>query len=97
MYDLIIAGAGPAGSNLARLLAKATDLKICIIDKRMMNTMKESKPVKTCGGLLSPDAQHMLARLGITIPVDVLEDPQLFSVRTIDFDNGLDRTYQRYY
>lgn len=97
MYDIIIVGAGPAGSNLARLLSKSTDLKICLIDKRRLDQDNGFKRNKACGGLLSPDAQHMLARLGVTIPVDVLEDPQLFSVRTIDFDNGLDRHYQRYY
>ncbi len=97
MYDIIIAGAGPAGSNLARLLSKSTDLKIGLIDKRRLDLSEDPKLVKACGGLLSPDAQHMLAKLGITIPVKVLEDPQLFSVRTIDFDNGLDRHYQRYY
>ncbi len=97
MYDIVIAGAGPAGSNLARMLSIATDLKIGLIDKRRLDLEGKDKIVKACGGLLSPDAQHMLARLGITIPVSVLEDPQLFSVRTIDFDNGLDRHYQRYY
>ncbi len=97
MYDIIIVGAGPAGSNLARLLSKSTDFKICLIDRRRLDHQQDIKRNKACGGLLSPDAQHMLARLGVTIPVDVLEDPQLFSVRTIDFDNGLDRHYQRYY
>ncbi len=97
MYDILIAGAGPAGSNLARMLSISTDLKIGLVDKRRLDLMEDDKLVKACGGLLSPDAQHMLARLGITIPVSVLEDPQLFSVRTIDFDNGLDRHYQRYY
>jgi len=97
MYDILIAGSGPAGSNLARILSKSTELKIGLIDKRRLDLVEDDKLFKACGGLLSPDAQHMLARLGITIPVSVLEDPQLFSVRTIDFDNGLDRHYQRYY
>lgn len=97
MYDIVIAGAGPAGSNLARLLSKYTKYKICLIDKRRLDLNQDEKRNKTCGGLLSPDAQHMLSRLGITIPIDVLENPQLFSVRTIDFDNGIDRHYQRYY
>ncbi len=97
MYDIIIVGAGPAGSNFARLVDKFTDYRVCLIDKRRLELEENLTRSKACGGLLSPDAQHMLARLGITIPVDILEDPQLFSVRTIDFDNELDRHYQRYY
>lgn len=97
MYDIAIIGAGPAGSNLARLLAQQTQLKICIIDKRDLQSPHDPMRRKACGGLLSPDAQQMLARQGLTIPVSVLEDPQLFSVRTIDFDNRLENHYQRHY
>lgn len=97
MYDIAIIGAGPAGSNLARLLAQQTQLKICIIDKRDLNQTSDPIRRKACGGLLSPDAQRMLARQGLTIPVSILEDPQLFSVRTIDFDNQLENHYQRHY
>jgi flavin-dependent dehydrogenase len=100
MYDIAIIGAGPAGSNLARLLAQQTQLKICLIDKRPLQVSSDVSiggRRKACGGLLSPDAQKMLARQGLTIPVSILEDPQLFSVRTIDFDNKLENHYQRHY
>ena len=100
MFDIVILGAGPAGSNLARLLAQQTQLKICLIDKRPLQTSSDAQiggRRKACGGLLSPDAQKMLARQGLTIPVSILEDPQLFSVRTIDFDNKLENHYQRHY
>ena len=97
MYDIAIIGAGPAGSNLARLLAQQTQLKICLIDKRSLQEMQPGTRRKACGGLLSPDAQKMLARQGLTIPVSILEDPQLFSVRTIDFDNRLENHYPRHY
>lgn len=39
---------------------------------------------KPCGGLLSEDAQRSLARYDITLPKDVLVDPQIFAVKTID-------------
>nr|WP_243201590.1 MULTISPECIES: FAD-binding protein [unclassified Fusibacter] len=97
VYDIVIVGAGPAGSNLARLLSTRTDYSVCLVDKRRLDEHVDEKRRKACGGLLSPDAQHMLAKLGLTIPVSILEDPQLFSVRTIDFDNGLDCHYQRFY
>jgi flavin-dependent dehydrogenase len=89
MYDIAIIGLGPAGATLARLLNKK--YKIIIIDK------KNSKISKCCGGLLSPDAQKILAQFDICLPKDVLADPQIFSVKTIDLDNNIERFYQRFY
>jgi len=89
MYDIAIVGLGPAGSTLARLLDKK--YKIIAIDR------KNSKISKCCGGLLSPDAQKILAQFDICLPKDVLSDPQIFSVKTIDLDNNIERFYQRFY
>ena len=74
-YDLTIIGGGPAGATLARLLADK--YRILLIDK--------ARP-KCCGGLLAPDAQKMIARLGLVLPDSVLNGPQLFSVLVHDFD-----------
>lgn len=52
---------------------------------------------KCCGGLLSPDAQHSLAALGLNLPLDVLVDPQIFAVRTMDLQMETERYYQRPY
>jgi len=89
MYDIAIIGLGPAGATLARLLNKK--YKVIIIDR------KKTESGKCCGGLLSPDAQKILAQFDICLPKDVLADPQIFSVRTIDFDNNIERFYQRFY
>jgi flavin-dependent dehydrogenase len=89
MYDIAIVGLGPAGSTLARLLDKK--YKVIAIDR------KKSKSSKCCGGLLSPDAQKILAQFDICLPKDVLSDPQIFSVKTIDLDNTIERFYQRFY
>ncbi|MDR1506455.1 MAG: FAD-binding protein [Treponema sp.] len=89
MYDIAIIGLGPAGATLARLLGG--NRKIIAIDS------KGSKINKCCGGLLSPDAQKILAQFDLCLPKDVLVDPQIFSVKTMDFDNNLERFYQRYY
>ncbi|MDW7662150.1 MAG: FAD-binding protein [Bacillota bacterium] len=99
MYDILIIGAGPAGSNLARLLSKdkSNPYKVGLIDKRRLDKPVDPLRQKACGGLLSPDAQKMLAKLDLNIPSDILENPQIFKVRTIDFDNSLERYYQRYY
>ena len=91
MYDVIICGLGPAGSILAAALDNS--LSVLAIDKKS-DTGRFKKP---CGGLLAPDAQKALAQLGLNLPKEVLVDPQIFSVRTIDMDNDLIRNYQRMY
>lgn len=97
MYDLAIIGAGPAGSTLARLLSD--QYKILVVDKRDLDLTGSSvhQHTKCCGGLLAPDAQKMLARLGLGVPKHVLEDPQIFIVRTIDLNTRKERFYQRHY
>ncbi|MDR2910762.1 MAG: FAD-binding protein [Bacteroidales bacterium] len=89
MYDIAIIGLGPAGATLARLLS--IKYKVIAIDRTTTQTGK------CCGGLLSPDAQKILAKFDICLPKDVLADPQIFSVKTIDLDNNIERFYQRFY
>lgn len=93
MYDLVIIGLGPAGSTLARLLDKK--FKIIAIDKKKENENDGFQ--KPCGGLLAPDAQKSLIRFNLTLPVQVLADPQIFSVKTIDIKSNLHCNYQRTY
>lgn len=96
MYDVLIIGAGPAGSSLARLIGDK--YKVLLIDKRELGKENpKSHANKCCGGLLAPDAQKMIAKLGLGIPKDILVEPQLFAVRTIDLTNNLERLYQRFY
>lgn len=95
MYDIAIVGAGPAGATLARLLGK--EYKILLIDRRELLGSGEGSFTKCCGGLIAPDAQYMLAKLGLGVPREVIVGPQLFTVRTIDIQNKLERYYQRHY
>jgi len=96
MYDIVIVGAGPAGANLTRLIGDK--YKVLLIDKRYLeNENPKNLTNKCCGGLLSPDAQKIIAKLNLGIPKDVLVDPQLFAVRTIDLTNNIERLYQRFY
>lgn len=91
MYDIVIIGAGPAGAALAGLLDEK--YRVLLVDKRNF----ENKYEKCCGGLLAPDAQKLLAKLELGLPKDVLTGPQMFSVKTLDFDNNIERHYQRHY
>lgn len=96
MYDIVIVGAGPAGSTLARLVGN--DYRVLIIDKRdLAGGNSGNQMAKCCGGLLAPDAQRILAKLGLGMPKHILVDPQLFAVRTIDGASGMERLYQRFY
>lgn len=96
MYDIAIIGAGPAGATLARLVGGR--FKTLVVDRRHM-TADSGRPggVKLCGGLVAPDAQKMLARLSLGLPAAVLTGPQVFAVRAIDLETGLERTYPRHY
>ncbi len=96
MYDIAIIGSGPAGANLARLIGDK--YKVLLIDKRGLEKESPQKHSnKCCGGLLAHDAQKMIAKLGLGMPKDILVNPQLFAVRTIDLTNNLERLYQRFY
>jgi len=89
-YSIVIVGAGPAGSNLARRIAQKK-YRVLLIDGTMQ------KGDKVCAGLLSPDAQDLLAEYGISLPGQILTSPQLFSVRTLDLARREVRHYRRSY
>lgn len=94
MYDIVIIGAGPAGSNLARLLSKKK--KVLLVDRRNFVSCTPTNE-KLCGGLLAPDAQLMFAKLNLSLPNSILVNPQIFAVKTIDLNNNIERYYQRFY
>lgn len=91
-FDIAIIGGGPAGATLARLLDEK--FRVVLIDGKTDN---ENSFRKCCGGLLSPDAQKAFAEFDLTLPKDLLVDPQIFSVRTIDLQARKERHYQRFY
>ncbi|MBN1588878.1 MAG: FAD-binding protein [Pirellulales bacterium] len=96
MYDIAVIGAGPSGATFARLVAR--QYRVLLVDKRdPANPNAGARAAKCCGGLLAPDAQKMLSTLGLGLPKDVLEEPQLFVVKAIDLERGLERNYQRHY
>lgn len=98
IYDIVIVGSGPAGATLSMLLQNR-GMKIAQIDKRPFDEAYDidNPNLKSCGGLLSTDAQESISRLNLNIPNDVLENPQILNVRNFDFDNNLVEDYQRNY
>ena len=86
MYDIGIIGAGPAGATLARLLAEK--YRILLLDRGQQ---------KCCGGILALKSQTALAQFGLTLPEQVLVDPQPSAVTIMDWDNHLTRRYPRQY
>jgi len=92
MYDIAIVGLGPAGATLARLLNH--NFHVVVIDKKRSDGKGFRKP---CGGLLALDAQKAISQFDLTLPKDVLVDPQIFAVRSIDLRTGIIRHYQRFY
>ncbi len=100
MFDIAIIGGGPAGATLARMVATrmGEKCKILLVDRRRLTQEVDVGSFrKCCGGLVAPDAQKMLARMGLALPKSVLVGPQIFAVRTIDLSVGLERYYQRFY
>ncbi|MCL2337151.1 MAG: FAD-binding protein [Firmicutes bacterium] len=97
MYDVAIVGAGPAGATLARLIGGK--FKVLLLDRRscVAPEPKAFHKAKCCGGLLAPDAQKMIAILGLGLPKEIIVGPQLFTVRTIDLHHQLEKYYQRFY
>ncbi|MCK4667874.1 FAD-binding protein [Candidatus Dependentiae bacterium] len=95
MFDIIIIGAGPSGATLSRLLN--SKFKILVLDQRRLDLESGNGFEKSCGGLLAPDAQEILAILGLGVPKEILVGPQIFTVRTIDLKNSIERFYQRHY
>lgn len=90
MYDIVIVGGGPAGATLARLIGR--DKKILVLEK----TGAENGE-KLCGGLIAPDAQRMLGKFGLSLPKDILVDPQMFYVEAFDLETKNKQRYQRFY
>jgi flavin-dependent dehydrogenase len=93
LYDIAIIGLGPGGATLARSLDK--DLKVVALDKKSLAAPTGFH--KPCGGLLATDAQKALSKFNLALPKDVLVDPQIFAVKTLDTRQNLLRYYQRFY
>ena len=90
IYDIAVIGAGPAGSTFARM-ASGSGQTILLV-----NGQNECRK-KPCGGLLAPDAQKVLAHFDLVLPKNVLANPQIFSVKTMDLCRKTVRYYPRYY
>lgn len=92
IYDVAVIGGGPAAATFARrYLLHRPGASLLLIDGQ------NEQHKKPCGGLLAPDSQKALAHFDLTLPKEVLVDPQIFTVQTIDLCSRQVRYYQRYY
>ncbi len=94
-YDIIVIGAGPAGSTFCRYIS--SQYKVLLIDKRAVDFDHNFTSSKACGGLLNLECQRELAVQSLAIPKEVLHEPQMFTVRAFDFDHSISRYYQKSY
>ena len=95
-FDVIIVGGGPAASMLAWRMPQ--DRQVLIVDRRFLLTPERLyEREKCCGGMLDETAQKALAKLGIPVPHEVLVGPQVYAIRAIDFDNQMEKYYQKKY
>ncbi len=94
-YDFIVIGAGPAGSAFCKYIS--SEYKVLLVDKRDVDEHNNFTSAKACGGLLNLECQKELAVQSLAIPKEVLQAPQMFTVRAFDFDNKISRHYQKSY
>lgn len=88
-FDVLIIGAGPAGCAAAMRLPPG--MRALLVDRG------DPAQGRCCGGLLAPDAQRALGRLGLVLPEDVRVRPEPKAVHVRDLDSGREQHYARDY
>src|SRR5690554_3172128 len=89
-YDVLVVGAGPAGSIAAYTMARE-GARVLLIDK-------SSWPrYKVCTGLISGHTQSLLKSIGIDIP-PYLKKSSIQGIALYSFDHGCEiNSYKRNY
>ncbi len=82
-YDVIIIGAGPAGSYLAKSLASSLG-RVLIIDKRIGEQECFTDKEKPCSGLVAVPAQLLFTEFITKNQEGIFANPRLLQVRIVD-------------
>jgi flavin-dependent dehydrogenase len=90
-YDVLIAGAGPAGCSAAGRLSALSggDFKIMLAD---CSAFPRSK---VCGGVLLEKSKDILRKSFPRPPDSIFAEPKSLSMRITDFDNGTELEVRR--
>ncbi len=86
-YDVLIAGAGPAGCSAAMNIPK--DMRVLLID------MQSSPRRKPCGGVLLERTRAFIKERNLSPPDDVFASPKEIGMKIKDIDNGLEIDMKR--
>ncbi len=86
-YDVVIVGAGPASCVTAKFLSE--DYNVLMVDRLKFPRKK------TCGGLLVEESQEFLEKFYKNIPKNIFSAPKYLDLKTIDWDNNLERSFKR--
>ena len=82
-YDIVVAGAGPAGCMLIKCLKN--DYNILLIDKQKLPA------TKICGGLLTEESIEFLAHHHLAIPSYVFSKPKKLKKAYVNLDKGIEK------
>lgn len=87
-YDIIVVGAGPASSIFCRYISNRYTVL------RLDGSFGREKP---CGGLLAPQSVSFLKEMDLCLPDEVMVEPRVRHIRTMDLGTGRERNYPRNY
>lgn len=95
VYDYVVIGASVSGSTFARKIS--SDYKVLVVDKRPLDKENIFKAKKPCGGLLNHTSQGILKKEKLSVPKEVIVQPNVKYVKAFDMDSNISKIYKKDY